>query len=192
MELKTKNKKKVENSVDPNSTNWFTLKVQSNKERSIMERIKLDNDRNNVYIDNIIVPTEKVLMIKSGKKYNREKVIYPGYVFVETNRVGDFLQYIKTLPGATGLVKDMTGDPVYMRKQEIEKLIKMVEQKVEIDNTNFYEGENVMISQGPFSGFVGELTELNREKGKAKVSVKIFGRTTFVDLEVNQIDKVQL
>lgn len=191
MELKTKNKKQVENSVDPNSTNWFTLKVQSNKERSIMERIKLDNDRNNVYIDNIIVPTEKVLMIKAGKKYNREKVIYPGYVFVETNRVGDFLQYIKTLPGATGLVKDMTGDPVYMRKQEVEKLIKMVEEKVEVDNTNFYEGENVMISQGPFSGFTGELTELNREKGKAKVSVKIFGRTTFVDLEVNQIDKVQ-
>jgi transcriptional antiterminator NusG len=180
---------KVEKGPDPNATNWYTLKVQANKERSIMTRIKSDVERGEVRIENIIVPIERVLMLKSGKKYNRDKVIYPGYIFLETRHIGEMSYYIKGLSGATGFVKDMNGDPIYMRKREVERMLNELESKTEVDNTKFIHGEIVVISAGPFSGFNGEITELNEEKNKVKVAVKIFGRITSVDLEVGQIDK---
>lgn len=182
-------KEKVEKGPDPNATNWYTLKVQANKERSIMSRIKSDSERGEISIDNIVVPLDRVLMLKQGKKYNRDKVIYPGYVFLETRHLGEMMYYVKNLPGATGFVKDMNGDPIYMRKREVERMLNSLESKAEIDNTKFTHGETVVISVGPFSGFNGEITELNEEKNKVKVAVKIFGRITTVDLEIGQIDK---
>lgn len=194
METKTKRKRiekkpVIEKGPDPNATNWYTLKVQANKERSIMARMKADAERGEISIDNIIVPIERVLMLKQGKKYNRDKVIYPGYVFLETKHLGEMNYYIKGLNGATGFVKDMNGDPIYMRKQEVERMLSKLESATEVDNTKFTHGEMVIISVGPFSGFTGEITELNEEKNKVKVAVKIFGRITSVDLEISQIDK---
>jgi transcription termination/antitermination protein NusG len=193
MEIKTKRKRVekpvVEKGPDPNATNWYTLKVQANKERSIMTRMKSDAERGEISLDNIIVPIERVLMLKQGKKYNRDKVIYPGYIFLETKHLGEMGYYIKGLSGATGFVKDMNGDPIYMRKKEVERMLHDLDKKEEVDNTRFVESETVVISAGPFSGFSGEITEINQDKNKVKVAVKIFGRITSVDLEISQIDK---
>jgi transcription termination/antitermination protein NusG len=193
MEIKTKRKRVekpvVEKGPDPNATNWYTLKVQANKERSIMTRMKADAERGEISLDNIIVPIERVLMLKQGKKYNRDKVIYPGYIFLETKHLGEMGYYIKGLSGATGFVKDMNGDPIYMRKKEVERMLHDLDKKEEVDNTRFVESETVVISAGPFSGFSGEITEINQDKNKVKVAVKIFGRITSVDLEISQIDK---
>lgn len=171
-------------------TKWYTIKVQSNREKSISDKIKFEIERGG-NTANTLVPTERQYFAKNGKKAHREKIIYPGYIFVETESLASLQEAIKLVPGSTGVLKSKSGEPSLLKKDEIEKLLILANMKEdEYDPFNFVVGEEVTIVGGPFNTFKGTIDELNKEKRKVKVSVMIFGRATPVDLTIDQITKL--
>lgn len=171
-------------------TKWYTVKVQSNREKSISEKIKFEMERSGS-TSNTLVPTERQYFAKNGKKAHREKIIYPGYIFVETESMSSLQEAIKMVPGSTGILKSKSGEPSLLKKEELEKLLTLSNIKEdEFDPYNFVVGEIVTIIGGPFNDFKGTIDEINKEKKKVRVSVMIFGRATPVDLQLDQITKI--
>ncbi len=171
-------------------TKWYTVKVQSNREKLISERIKLEMDRNGADIT-VIVPMEKVYFAKNGKKAHKEKILYPGYIFVETGSLGSLQEALKLVPGNSGILKSKTGEPSLLKKEEVDRMVADSNKpEKEIDLYNYIIGEDVIIIGGPFDKFRGQIDEINKEKGKVKVNVLIFGRPTPVDLQIDQIEKI--
>lgn len=169
---------------------WYTVKVMSNRERIVSERLKSEMDRNEVE-SKVIVPMEKVYFAKNGKKAHRDKIMYPGYIFVETASLAVLQEALKLVSNNSGILKSKTGEPSFLRQEEIDKMINDANKpEIDIDLLNFVVGENVKITGGPFDNFKGEIEEVNKEKGKVKVNVLIFGRSTPVDLQIDQIEKI--
>lgn len=170
---------------------WYTVKVQSNREKFISDRIKSEMDRNGNE-STVLVPTEKIYFAKNGKKVHTEKVLYPGYIFVETESLGALQEALKFVPGNSGILKSKTtGQPSFMRRSEIDKMIVDISKTdVDIDIFNFVVGETVIIIGGPFDKFKGTIEEINKDKGKVKLNVMIFGRVTPIDMQLNQIEKI--
>jgi transcriptional antiterminator NusG len=171
---------------------WYILKVQSNRERSIAEalqrKIKIEGlDR---YFDQVIVPTEKVTEFKAGKKKVVERKLYPGYIVVhmcinddtwfavrETSGIGDF----------TG----SAGKPTAMLANEVARIVKKDEEEVSESpklNINFKIGDRVKIKEGTFESFEGEVHQIDEQNGRISVMINIFGRSTPVELEYWQVE----
>jgi len=173
-------------------TKWYTVKVQSNREKIISERVKSEMARNGLEV-NVIVPVEKIYFAKNGKKAHKERIMYPGYFFVESSNLGPLQEALKLVSGNTGILKSKTtGEPSTLKKSEIDKMLldSNKSNDIDIDLYNFVVGEEVVIVGGPFDKFRGHIDELSKEKGKVKVSVPIFGRITPVDLQLDQIEKI--
>jgi len=173
-------------------TKWYTVKVQSNREKIISERVKAEMTRNGLMV-NVIVPIEKQYFVKNGKKAHREKIMYPGYIFVESSNLGPLQEALKLVSGSSGILKSKTtGEPSTLSKKEIDKMLfdSNKPEALDVDLYNFIVGEDVMIVGGPFDKFRGTIDDLNKEKGKVRVSVPIFGRITPVDLHLDQIEKI--
>ena len=171
-------------------TKFYTVKVMTQREKSISERLKNEMGRSQLTAD-IFVPTERVYFAKNGKKAYKEKVLWPGYIFVETANVSLLQVVLKSIPGNGGVLKDKAGQPSLISKVEIDK-IKANVGKVEeefVDLLHYVSGEEVKIIGGPFDGFKGVIEEL-KEKNKVKLNVLIFGRSTPVDLSLDQIEKI--
>ena len=146
-------------------TKWYTVKVMSNRERIVSERLKSEMDRNEVE-SKVIVPMEKVYFAKNGKKAHRVKIMYPGYIFVETASLAVLQDALKLVSNNSGILKSKTGEPSFLRQDEIDKMINDANKpEVDIDFLNFV-------------------------IGKVKVNVLIFGRSTPVDLQIDQIEKI--
>jgi transcription termination/antitermination protein NusG len=169
---------------------WYTVKVVSNREKEISEKLKYEVQRSGLTIKTLL-PTERIYFAKNGKKTHREKVIYPGYIFVESESLAILQDVLKLIPGNSGILRSKTGEPSFLRKEEIDKMLNETENpKSVINMTNFVIGETIMIVGGPFDKFKGDIEEINKDKGKVKVNVLIFGRSTRVDLNIEQIEKV--
>jgi transcriptional antiterminator NusG len=168
---------------------WYTVKVQPNRERSIADRVKIEMEKAGTYV-NPLVPMEKVYFAKNGKKAHREKVIYPGYIFIESDNFSVLQEVLKYIPGNTGILRSKTGEPSLLKKSEVDKMIADNESKASVDLNAFTVGEIVSIIGGPFDKFKGTIEEVNKEKNKVKVNVLIFGRPTPVDLQMDQVQKV--
>jgi len=170
----------------------YTVKVQSNREKSLSERLKSEMNRYQVKGD-IFVPVERVFFAKNGKKSFKEKIIYPGYIFVETEALSSLEYVLKSVPGNSGILRSKSGDPSLMKDQEIKwikiKSDKDVEDEV-VDLYHYVVGEEVQIIGGPFDKFVGKIEEIDNSRNKVKLNVLIFGRSTPVDLQLEQIQKV--
>ena len=176
-------------------TRWYSLRVISGKERQIKERIERELGLNGWEdsVPQIIVPTEKVFKFRNGKKVIVERNILPGYILVEA--VDDFLNG-ETVGAITGLPNVMhflgKNNPIPMRESEANRLLGKVDDQQNAEVTMiepFLVGETVKIIDGPFNGFVGDVQEVNEEKKKLKVIVKIFGRGTEVELNFGQVEK---
>lgn len=169
---------------------WYTVRVQSNRERFVSEKIKSEYSRRGEQI-NVLVPTEKQFFLnKSGKKAFKDKVMFPGYIFVESSNCDSLQEALKMIPGNAGLLRNRGGDPAILKPEEVGKMIADDEMGRNADLSNtFILGETVTILGGPFNGFRGTVEELNNEKSKVKVHVMIFGRATPVDLTMDQIQK---
>lgn len=129
--------------------------------------------------------------MKNKKKVQREKVMYPGYIFVETSAIGELRQLIKIINGATGFLTTRSGEIQPLKQSEVDKMIgeHKINQEKQLDTTLVLD-EEVKILEGPFNGFKGTIESINTEKQKLTVSVSIFGRKTPVELNMNQVDKV--
>ena len=176
---------------------WYSLRVISGKEKKIKERIEQEIQRNkwDDFITQILVPTEKVYKIRSGKKVVSERNILPGYILVEAdpNRfVGEIVQSIANVPNVIHFLGKT--NPIPMRESEANRMLGRVDDSEDSGEAliqPFIVGETVKIIDGPFNEFVGDIQEVNEEKKKLKVIVKIFGRGTEVELNFMQVEKQQ-
>jgi transcription termination/antitermination protein NusG len=176
---------------------WYSLRVISGKERKIKERIDFEIDRSGwkEVITQVLVPTEKVYKIRSGKKVISERNILPGYILVEADPdrfSGEMVQVISNIPNVIHFLGKTT--PIPMQQAEANRLLGKVDEsqgQAETMLEPFIVGETVKIVDGPFSEFVGDIQEVNEEKKKLKVIVKIFGRGTEVELNFMQVEKQQ-
>jgi transcriptional antiterminator NusG len=176
--------------IDPKKTNWYTLRVQSGRERTLLERMNRDKDRGDLPIIEAFYPTEKTIINRNGQRIMREKVLFPGYIFVETKYVGELEYWVKSTPGAAGLLKDAAGNPIWVKQYELEKMRSKLDEQDTPTNAEYSSGERVRILGGPFSGFEGDVKEMNRTKNSVKVSVKIFGRENFIEIPLDDVERV--
>ena len=185
----------VEEVEEENPFRWFSLRVISGKERKIKERIELEIDRSkwSEYINHVLVPTEKVYKIRNGKKVILERNILPGYILIEADPFkfkGDMVQAIANIPNVIHFLGK--NNPIPMQQSEANRMLGKVDESSSMGEAMmepFIVGETVKIIDGPFNEFVGDIQEVNEEKKKLKVIVKIFGRGTEVELNFMQVDK---
>jgi len=174
---------------------WYSLRVISGKERKIKERIELEIQRNNwsAGVSQVLVPSEKVYKIRSGKKVILERNILPGYILIEAHYKKfspEIVQGIANIPNVIHFLGKTK--PIPMQRSEANRMLGKVDESQEVGEAliePFIVGETVKIIDGPFNGFVGDIKEVNEEKKKLKVIVKIFGRGTEVELNFMQVDK---
>lgn len=191
------NKEKETAVAEPaNEKKWYSLRVISGKEKKIQERIMLEIERSGWkdFIFSVIVPTEKVYKIRNGKKVMQERNLLPGYILIEalgTKLNGEVAKLIADIPNVIHFLGKET--PIPMTQAEANRLLGKVDESSEAGETlsePFLIGETVKIVDGPFAEFVGDIQEVNEEKKKLKVVVKIFGRGTEVELNFMQVEKI--
>jgi transcriptional antiterminator NusG len=174
-------------------TNWYVIRVATNKERSVGEKLLKESEVGDLMgiVQQVIVPIETSFYLKDGKKMKRDKVKFPSYVFVETTAVGELKYFMKGMNGVGGFLTNRTGDIIPLSVSEVNRMIGDQEkelQKKESEDTNiFIPGEEVTILEGPFNGFNGKVESANDKK--VKVAVTIFGRVNVIDLSPLQVDK---
>ena len=175
---------------------WYVVRAVSGQENKIKNYIENEISRLELqdFVDEVLVPTEKVVQIRNGKKINKEKVYFPGYIMIEANLTGEVPHVIKAITGVIGFLGETKGgDPVPMRKSEVNRLLgKVDELAVQDENIAipYTIGETVKVVDGPFNGFDGVIENVNEEKRKLEVMVKIFGRKTPLELSYMQVDKI--
>jgi transcription termination/antitermination protein NusG len=182
--------------IDNNLKKWYVVRAVSGQENKVKSYIEAEVLRLGMadYVSKVLVPTEKVVSIKEGKKLVKEKVHFPGYVMVEANLVGEVPHIIKSITSVIGFLGETKGgDPVPLRTSEVNRMLGKVDE-LEIADDNapipFSLGETIKVIDGPFNGFNGTVEKINEEKRKLEVMVKIFGRKTPLELSFMQVEKV--
>jgi len=175
---------------------WYVLKVVGAKEAKIKHMIESEVQRYHLedYVGNVLVPTEKVVQIRNGKRIQKDKTLFPGYIYIEANLSGELPHVIKSIPGVMLFLSGIKGgDPMPLSKAEVNKLLgKIDEMAMNEDSIRipYNEGDNVSVTDGPFKGFDGVIEEVNKERKKVTVMVKFFGRKTPLELGYFQVKKV--
>jgi len=182
--------------ADNNVKKWYVVRAVSGQENKIKAYIEQEVNRVGMgdYISQVLVPTEKVVQVKDGKKISKERVYFPGYVMIEANLTGEIPHIIKSITGVIGFLGETKGgDAVPLRQSEVNRMLgKVDELSVTVDNVAipYTIGETVKVVDGPFNGFNGTIEKVNEEKRKLEVMVKIFGRKTPLELSFMQVEKV--
>lgn len=174
---------------------WYVLRAIGGKEKKAKEYIENEISRLKLqdYVSQVLIPTEKVYQIRSGKKISKERNFFPGYVLVEAALVGEIPHILKNVTHVIGFL-GVKGEelPTPLRLSEVKRILGKVDELAEGDeeiNVPFYVGETVKVIDGPFNSFTGVIEEVNEEKKKLKVMVKIFGRKTPLELSFMQVEK---
>lgn len=174
---------------------WYVVRAISGQEKKVKQYIEVEINRLklNDYVAQVLIPTEKIIQIRNGKKVAKERSFYPGYVLMEAALVGEIPHIIKNLPGVIGFLGETKGgEPVPMRLSEVNRILGKVDELTEAEGTiavSYVVGESVKVINGPFNGFNGIIEEINEEKKKIKVTVKIFGRKTPVELGFGEVER---
>jgi transcriptional antiterminator NusG len=181
------------------STNnkWYVVRAVSGQENKIKTYIENEISRLglNDYVEQVLVPTEKVIQIRNGKKINKERVYFPGYIMIKANLSGEIPHIIRSITNVIGFLGETKGgDPVPLRQSEVNRMLGKVDEfSVDADAIvaiPFTIGQTVKVIDGPFNGFDGTVEKINEEKRKLEVMVKIFGRKTPLELSYMQVEKV--
>ena len=173
--------------------NWYIVQAYSGFENKVADSIKDIMSKNSLEnnLGEILVPTQKVVEVKKGKRTQKEKKYFPGYVLVKLDLDKNIYHKIKNIQKVSGFLGP-EGRPVPVSESEIKKIMGQIDE-TETNPTagiTFEIGEKVKVSDGPFASFTGLIEEIDEEKLRLKVSVSIFGRPTPVDLEFNQVEKI--
>ena len=172
---------------------WYVVRAISGKERKVKEYLEHEIDRLKLqdYISQVLIPTEKVYQVRKGKKISKERNYFPGYVLIEASLTGEIPHIIRNIPNVLGFL-GTKGEPDAIRPTEVNRILgkvdELAEQGEEV-NVPFIVGETVKVIDGPFNSFSGIIEEINEEKKKLKVMVKIFGRKTPLELGFMQVEK---
>lgn len=172
---------------------WFVVHTLTGQEERVKTSLQkaIDAGKCGDLIAQVLVPMERVSEVKAGKKKISERRVFPGYVLIKMDLNDDTWYLIKTTPGVAGFVGS-GARPVPLREEEVAQILQATQEKMEkpIPKVIFDKGEAVRINEGPFTNFNGTVEEIHPEKGKLKVMVTIFGRSTPVELEYWQVEKV--
>ncbi|MBR4468309.1 MAG: transcription termination/antitermination factor NusG [Bacteroidales bacterium] len=176
---------------DTNEKKWYVVKAMSGKEKKVKEYLESEIKRLNLQdlISTVLIPTEKYFEVKNGKKVCKERNYLPGYVLVEAVLVGEVVHVIKDVPNVLGFL-GTAGEPCPLRPQEVKRILGKVDELQGMgagSDVTFMVGQSVIVNDGPFSTFQGVIEEVNEEKKKLKVAVKIFGRKTPLELSFFQV-----
>ena len=172
---------------------WYVVRAISGKEKKVKEYLENEISRLNLqeYIAQILIPTEKVYQIRKGKKISKERNYFPGYVLIEAELTGEIPHIIKNIPDVLGFL-GTRGEPEPIRPAEVKRILGKVDELAELGeevNIPFIVGETVTVVDGPFNSFSGIIEEIDEEKKKLRVMVKIFGRKTPLELGFMQVEK---
>ena len=173
---------------------WYVLRAVSGKEGKVKEYLEALMKRDDMLAANvgqILLPTEKYAQLRNGKRVVKEKLFLPGYVLVEANLQGEVAHTLRFTPNVLGFLGGL-DNPSPVRQADINRILGTAEEtaiRTEDVMVPFSVDESVKVTDGPFSGFSGIIEEVNAEKHKLKVNVKIFGRKTPLELSFNQVEK---
>ena len=173
---------------------WYVLRAISGKEHKVKEYIDYEIAHTNLsdFVSQVLIPTEKTVTVRNGKKVVKERSYLPGYVLVEVALVGEVAHHLRNIPNVLGFLGGL-DNPTPLRQSEVNRLLGTVDEMQEVGaeepTVSFTLGESVKVNYGPFSGFTGIIEEVNMEKRKLKVMVKIFGRKTPIELGFMQVEK---
>ena len=174
--------------------NWYVLRAVSGKEGKVKEFIeaaKKHNDVLNASVGEILLPTEKYAMMRNGKRVIKEKLFLPGYVLIQARLQGEVAHMLRFIPNVLGFLGGL-DHPEVVRQADINRILGTAEESY-IENTDvaipYNVDDTVKVIDGPFSGFSGVIEEVNADKRKLKVMVKIFGRKTPLELAFTQVEK---
>jgi transcriptional antiterminator NusG len=175
---------------------WYVLRAISGKEAKVKEVLDaaIKNTELGRYVSQVLIPTEKVYTTRNGKKVVKERTLYSGYVFVEAELVGE-VEY--ELRNTTNVIDFLRGrakasKPEPLQESEVMRMLGAADdlrQGVDDGLSDYTVGESVKVNYGPFSGFSGVIKEINNDKKKLKVEVKIFGRPTDLELDNSQVER---
>lgn len=174
---------------------WYVVRAISGKEKKAKEYIKSEMAKRGWSNDvpTVLIPTEQVVAIRNGKKVIKERNFFPGYVIIEANLRDEIIPVIQNLPNVLDFLREREGKPIPMRQNEINRILGKMDESLDSNEMmdRFIVGENVKVIDGPFNSFVGVVEEINEDKKKLKVTVKIFGRKTPLELNFSQVEKDQ-
>ena len=174
---------------------WYVVRAVSGKEKKVKEYLDLEISRLKLddFISQVLIPTEKVFQLRNGKKISKEKAYLPGYVLIEAALIGEVPHVIKSIPNVIGFLgTEKGGEAVPMRLSEVNRILGKVDELSETEEEMkipYVIGESVKVIDGPFNNFSGTIEEINEEKKKLKVMVKIFGRKNLLELNYMQVEK---
>lgn len=172
---------------------WYVIRAISGNEKKVKIYLESEISRLGLgdLISQVLIPTEKVYQVRKGKKVSKERNYLPGYILIEAILTGEVPHTIKSVPGVLGFLGSK-GEPVPLRPAEVNRILgkvdELTEQGEEV-SVPFIVGETVTVIDGPFNSFTGVIEEINEEKKKLKVMVKIFGRKTPLELGFMQVEK---
>lgn len=184
----------MEKTINNMETKWYVIRTVTGKEKKAKEQLvaEFKNREYDNRILQVIIPLEKVVMTRKGKKYTTERNYYPGYILIEADPtiIGELKHLNKSI---NNVIEFLGGErPTALRQEEVERILGKMDELLMTDEKSleqFIIGDNVRIVDGPFGGFIGTINEIFEEKRKVNLSVKIFGRLTPLELDFTQIHK---
>ena len=188
----------MSNTKDITDTKWYVVQTLSNKEQAVQRYLDryLVSEEMDDYIKEVLMPTETITEVKNGKKSQKVRKFYPGYVFLHMRLYDDDGQILQNpwyfVNGIDGVIGFVGGNhPTPLKEAEINRILSQVQEAdgKEVPKINYEVGEEVKITDGPFLNLNGNIDEIDPERGKLKVSVSIFGRFTPVELEYWQVER---
>jgi len=173
---------------------WYVVRAISGKEKKVKQYIDAEINRLGIthLVPQVLIPTEKYYQMRDGKKIAKERNILPGYVLMEAQLDAEIEHIIKNINSVIGFLGDKAGNAIPMRQSEVSRILGKVDEMTaqgETMTVAYFIGEGVKVMDGPFNGFSGVIEEINEEKKKLKVMVKIFGRRTPLELNYMQVEK---
>ena len=178
------------------NSKWYVIRAVSGQEAKIKDYIVSEIERLGFSkkLEDILVPTEKIVQIRNGKKISKERTYFPGYIMIKADLTGELPHVIKSVTNVIGFLGETKGgDPVPLRSAEVNRMLGKVDElslSTEQINIPYVEGENIKVIDGPFNGFTGAIEKINEDKRKLEVMVKIFGRKTPLELSYMQVEKL--
>ena len=175
------------------TSRWYAVHAYSNFEKKVAESIREQAKQRGLspLFEQILVPTEKVVEVRRGRKVDAERKFFPGYVLVKMEMTDEAYHLIKNTPKVTGFLGS-DNKPMPLSDAEAERIIHQVQEGIERPkpSVSFEVGEQVRVSDGPFASFNGTVEEVDEGRSRLKVAVSIFGRATPVELEFGQVEKL--
>ena len=172
--------------------NWYIIQSHSSFENKVAKLIKEEAEKSKVSekIEEIVVPTHDITEVRRGKRIQRKKKYFPGYVLIKSEMNNEMYHIIKNIKKVSGFLGSK-GSPVPVSDKEIEKILGQIKDGVAQPKSavDYTVGEKVQVIDGPFASFNGLVEDIDEDKSRLKVSVSIFGRPTPVDLDFNQVEK---